>query len=189
MQIPLQIAFRDIEPSPAIESRVREEAAKLEEFHKNIIGCRVVVEAQHRRHHKGTLYNVRLDMTVPGAELVVSRDPERDHAHEDVYVAIRDAFDAAQRRLQDQARRRRGAVKAHEGPPHGRVRQLFPADDFGFIEAADGREIYFHRNSVLDPGFDRLEAGTEVWFTEEAGERGPQASTVHIVGKRHPAPL
>jgi len=120
MQIPLQLVFRDIEPSAAIEARIREEVDKLEEFHKGIIGCRVIVEAPHRRHHKGKLYNVRVTLTVPGAELVVSRDPERDHAHEDVYVAIRDVFDAAQRQLQDKTQRRRGAVKFHEELPSGK---------------------------------------------------------------------
>lgn len=189
MQKPLQIAFRGFESSAAVEERVREEVAKLEEFHTNIIGCRVVLETDHRRRRKGKLYNVRIDLTVPGAELIISRDPERDRGHEDIYVAIRDSFDALQRRLQDEVRRIRGAVKVHEEPPHGRIHRLFPGDGYGFIESSDGREIYFHRNSVLDDSYDKLEPGTEVWFAEEAGERGPQASTVRIVGKHRPTPV
>jgi ribosomal subunit interface protein len=107
MQIPLQITFRDIEPSAAIEERIRQQVAKLEQFHSRISACRVVVEAHHRRHRKGKLYQVRIDLTVPGAEVVVSRDAELDHAHEDVYVAIRDAFVAARRQIDDLAPERR----------------------------------------------------------------------------------
>jgi len=109
MQIPLQITFRDMDPSPAIDERIRQQAMKLEQFHERISGCRVVVEASHRRHRKGKIYHVRIDLTVPGAELVISRDRELDHAHEDVYVAIRDAFDAARRQLADTAPERRPA--------------------------------------------------------------------------------
>jgi cold shock CspA family protein len=84
-------------------------------------------------------------------------------------------------------RRGQGAVKLHEEPPHGRILRVCRPDDYGFIEAVDGREIYFHRNSVLDDAFDRLEPGAEVWFSEEQGERGAQASTVRVVGKHHPS--
>jgi ribosome-associated translation inhibitor RaiA len=119
---PLQITFRDIDPSASVEARIRDHAAKLDELHDGIVSCRVMVETSHRHHHKGRLYHVRIDLTMPGAELVVSRDPEDNHAREDVYVAIRDAFDAARRRLQNRAQRQRGEVKAHsatvspEGP-------------------------------------------------------------------------
>ena len=183
MQLPLQVTFRNMEASEAVEQAVQEKAAKLERFYDRIMGCRVMVEAVTRRHHQGNLYRVRIDLTVPGRELVVSREPGLDHAHEDVYVAIRDAFDAIRRQLEDHARRRRHQVKRHEPPPHGRVSQLFP--DHGFIETPDGREIYFHRNSVLNGGFDHLQVGTEVAFTEEEGIKGPQASTVRPLGKHH----
>src|SRR5262245_59921056 len=99
-------------------------------------------------------------------------------AHEDVYVAIRDAFNAAGRKLQDHARRRRGKVKAHQPAAVARVSKLFPIEDYGFLQTANGRELYFHKNSVLSPGFDRLEIGAQVHFAEEMGEKGPQASTV-----------
>ncbi len=99
MQIPLQISFRNMDPSPAVEARIRKKAEKLERFHDRIIGCTVVVEAPHRHHHKGKLYSVKVDISVPGKDVVVDRAKPTDHAHEDVYVAIRDAFDAATRRL------------------------------------------------------------------------------------------
>mgnify|MGYP001420566677 CR=1 FL=1 len=206
MKIPLQITFRDMEPSAAIENNVREKAAKLDELYPDIMSCRVIVEAPHRHHHKGKAYSVRIDLTVPGAELVINRapkrlaatklshgaEPEKDFAevhepskhaaHEDIYVAIRDAFNAAGRKLQDFARRRRGKVKIHEPPAVARIVRLFPIEDYGFLQTADGRELYFHKNSVLAPGFDRLEVGAQVHFAEEMGEKGPQASTVRIIG-------
>ncbi len=187
MQIPLQISFRDVDPSEAVESKIRERAAKLDRYYERIMSCRVVVEAPHRRHHQGRLYHVRVDLTVPQGELVVSREPVENHAHEDVYVAIRDAFDAAQRRLADYARRQRGDVKMREAPPTDRVSKLFPTEGYGFIATSDGREVYFHRNSVLNDAFGRLEVGCEVQYVEEQGEKGPQASTVRLMNKRHGA--
>lgn len=106
MQQPLQITFKEMEPSNAIESWIHEHAAKLEKFHGPIMHCHVVIEAPHRHSHHGRLYDVRIDITVPGDEIVVSHQGPRDHAHEDVYVALRDAFRAARRQLQDAARRR-----------------------------------------------------------------------------------
>jgi cold shock CspA family protein len=149
------------------------------------MSCRVVVEAQHQHHHKGNLYHVRVDITVPGHELVVSRDPKDHQAHQDVYVAIRDAFDAARRQLEDYARKLRGDVKEHEVPPHGHISELLPEQDYGRIQTTDGRSIYFHRNSVINADFDSLSTGDPVRFDEEVGDEGPQASTVRVIGKHH----
>lgn len=182
MQAPLEITFRNMPPSPAIESAIRDKAEKLEGFYDRITSARVVVETPHRQHRKGKLFHVRIDLRVPGQELVVSREPPAHHAHEDVYVAIRDAFDGAKRQLEDYARKMRGALKTHEGPPEGRVAQLHAGDGYGFIETPDGREVYFHRHSVVDGDFDRLRVGDHVRYNEEAGENGPQASTVHLTG-------
>ena len=183
MQLPLQVVFRNMEPSAAVETKIRERAEQLEHLYSPIMSCRVAVEAHHKHHHQGNLYHVRIDLKVPNAEIVASRDPGEHHAHEDVFVAVRDAFDAVRRRLEDYARHRRGDVKAHEAPPHGRIIDLYP--EHGRIETADGRIVYFHRNSVIDADFDKLAIGAEVRFVEEAGERGPQASTVHVIGKHH----
>ena len=180
MELPLQITFRDIPPSPAIEARIRQKAARLDRFAQHIMACRVVVEAPHRHHHQGKLYHVRVDLTLPGSELVVSREPAAHHAHEDVYVAIRDAFDASVRQLEDYVRLQRGKTKRHEPPLHGYVARLASDENYGFIETADGREVYFHRNSVRADGFDRLAVGDKVEFIEELGEKGPQASTVRV---------
>jgi cold shock CspA family protein/ribosome-associated translation inhibitor RaiA len=185
MQLPLQITFRDLPQSDALETAIREKAVKLEQFYDRIISCRVVIEAPHQHRHKGKLYHVRIDLTVPGGELVVNRAPGKRQAHEDAYVVIRDAFDAARRQLEGYARRQRGDVKTHEAPPHGRITELAAERGFGRIATTDGREIYFHRNSVVDAAFDQLEVGHEVRFTEESGDQGPQASTVQRVGKHH----
>lgn len=185
MQLPLQITFRNMDSSEAVEARVRSEAEKLDTLYDQIMHCRVVVEAHHKHRHKGNLYHVRIDLTVPGSELVVSREPDQHHAREDVYVAVRDAFNAACRQLKAFASRSRRDVKTHEVPPHGKISELFTEKGFGKIESSDGREVYFHENSVLNADFDKLEIGTEVRFVAEEGDQGPQASTVKVVGKHH----
>jgi cold shock CspA family protein len=184
MQVPLQITFRHLEPSPAIEAKVREKAAKLERFAEYVTSCHVVIEAPHRRHHQGNLFHVTIDLTVPGGELIVNRERNLHHAHEEAHVALRDAFDAAVRQLEDYVRRRRVDVKHHEESPAGQVGKLFAEEGYGFIATADGREVYFHRNSVLDGGFDAMQVGQRVRFVEEPGEKGPQASSVHPL-ERH----
>ena len=123
---------------------------------------------------------------MPGGSVIVSRDRSADQAHEDVYVSLRDAFKAARRQLEDRVRRRRGQVKVHEVPAHGRIVEHRAKEDYGRIETPDGRLVYFHRNSVLNAAFDRLAIGAEVRFEEEAGTEGPQASTVRVLGKHHP---
>ncbi len=187
MNLPLQISYRNIGPSEAIEARVREKAEKLETFFGRITSCRVMIEAQERHRRKGRLYHVRIDITVPGGEIVVSRNPKAKQAHEDVYVAIRDAFDAARRQLDDHSRVRNGKVKFHEVPPHGIVSHLSPYEGFGFIKTPEDNEIYFHKNAVLNGGFDKLEVGAEVRFemAEGESEKGPQATTVRPIGKHH----
>ena len=185
MQIPLQITFRNLKRSPAVEAEVREHAERLDKFYDRIMSCRIVIEERHKHHHRGNHFHVSLDVTVPGSELVASREPDEHHRYTDVHVAIRDAFDSMRRQLEDFARRHDQQLKVHATPPHGRIVELNPEEDYGRIETPDGRLVYFHRNSVIGADFNELKIGTEVRFHEEAGERGPQASTVHLVGKHH----
>ncbi len=186
MQLPLQVSFRHMGHSDEIEAVVRQKAALLDKFAHHIMGCRVVIEPAARRHKHGNLYEVRIDLTVPGEEIAVSREPGEHAEYKDIQVALRDAFDTARRRLEDYVRRRRGDVKAHEVPPHGHVSKLFPNEGYGFIGTTDGREVYFHRDSVLNQGFGHLRVGAEVTFAEEEGKKGPQASTVKPVGRHRP---
>ena len=166
------------------------------------MGCRVVVELPHHHHRKGSPYHIRIDLTVPQGEIVVKREPsmytrarqlgEREIRkqgevripHKDLRQAINDAFKATGRRLQDYARRQRGDIKSHALLPGAHVSKILPREGYGFLTSNDGREIYFHKNSVLGRAFPRLKIGTTVRFAEEPGENGPQASTVRIVSKR-----
>ncbi len=122
MQIPLQITIRGIEHSEALETHIRDKAGNLEEFFNHIMSCRVVVEVPHKHHHQGKQFNVRIDIGVPGSEIVVNHD----HA-EDVYVALRDAFDAAKRQLEDYARKIRGDIKTHQ--PNKRIEESDDVDE------------------------------------------------------------
>jgi len=202
MQLPLQITFRNMERLEGVEELIRAEAEKLEDFYSQIMGCRVAVEVPHGHHRKGNLYHIRIDLTLPGKELVIKHEPslskgirqaggvemkkrlEVGAPHRDLHLAIRDAFKIAARRLQDYARRQRGDVKTHEAPSIGRVSKLLPEEGYGFLSTPDGREVYFHKDSVLNRGFRRLRVGSKVGFVEEQGEKGPQASTVRVRGKR-----
>jgi ribosomal subunit interface protein len=177
MRIPLQITFRQIPKSEAIEAIINEKASKLDRFYDRIMSCRVVIEESQRRQHQGKLYSVRIDITVPGKELAVSRQE-----NEDVYIAVRDAFDAAVRLLEEHGRMIKGEVKTHEPAPTGRIIRIFPNEAYGFIRTADNREIYFHQNSVVNKEFSKLKFGTEVTYIEEQGKEGPQAARVAIAG-------
>jgi ribosomal subunit interface protein len=175
MKIPLQVTFQNIPHSEAIESTINEKAKKLDRFFDRITGCRVAVEESQRRRHQGKLYSVRVDITVPGRELAVTQEE-----NEDVYVAVRNAFDSAIRRLEEHAHRMHGNIKTHETPPGGRIIRIFPDEAYGFIKTSDNREIYFHRNSVVNKDFNKLKFGTEVTFIEEQGTEGPQAARVAV---------
>jgi cold shock CspA family protein/ribosome-associated translation inhibitor RaiA len=189
MRLPVQLTFRNMEPSDAVASRIQTLASDLDRFYDRIMSVRVAFEQRHRHHHKGSLFHVRIELVVPGKELVVSSEGHDEHAHEDPYVAIRDAFDAARRQLQDFARQRRGYEKTHAVPDHGHIIELSP-DGYGFIETIAGQRVYFHKNAVANGQFERLAKGAEVRFElhpDESG-KGPQASAVHLVGKHHLAP-
>ena len=175
MAAPLQITVRDMPHSEVLDEAIRKKAEKLNRFYDRITSCRVLIEAAHRHRHQGKRYQVRIDITVPGSEIAITRDPSGNDSHEDVYVAIRDAFDSARRQLQEYARRERGEVKTHEIVQHARVFRLFPAQEYGFLRTADNRDIYFHANCLRDLDFGHLDLGTEVTYAEEEGYEGPQA--------------
>lgn len=205
MILPVQITFRNLESSEPLDTLIRGEVAELEKYYDRITSCRVVVEVPERHHRSGSIYHVRIDLGVPGGEVVVKEGPslhgaaqdteeekaekhlEVDVPHKDVRLAVRDAFRKARRRLQDYARRQRGDVKTHAPALDGRVTRLFPDEGYGFLRAPDEREVYFHRNAVLQDAFDHLKVGTEVHFAEEMGEKGPQASSVRIARKHRAA--
>jgi ribosome-associated translation inhibitor RaiA/cold shock CspA family protein len=191
MQIPVDITFKEMDATDALNLRIQEGVAKLERVYDRITRCEVLVDAPHRHHRKGREYHVRIRLTVPGGgELVASHDPGPDGAHEDVYVALRDAFNAARRQLEDYVNTRmRRRPDARIEPGHARVSYIDAEGEWGWLDVADGRRVYFHRNSVLG-GMDQIVVGSEVRFTEEQGNEGPQASTVEAIGSngRHAMP-
>lgn len=211
MILPVQITFRNGPSNPEVEADIAARVRKLEQFYRPITSCRVLVEAPARHRQKGYPYHVRIDLTVPDGEIVVSRAPalhsgakdvageraqkkmETKPEHKHLKVAISEAFSAARRQLQDHARKRRVDVKTHIPMSRARVMKLFPAEDYGYLETPDGREVYFHANSVLNERFKDLKLGSSVSFTDEAGEKGPQATTVHVItrarAKAAPTPV
>lgn len=175
MKTPLQITFRDIEHSEAIDAHIRDKAAKLETFFDSIMSCRVVVEMPHQHKHQGKFFNVRIDIGVPGSEIVINRDN-----HEDVYVALRDGFEAAKRKLKDYAHRLRGATKAHEAEFIGEVVRVYPDEGYGFIRRTDGEELYFSSDNLVNTRLDQLREGEAVKFIEEVAAEGLQAKRVSV---------
>jgi cold shock CspA family protein len=169
---------------PDIDDAIRQRVAELEQRFGRITALHVVVKAPGEHHETGGLYHVTIRLALPdGREVNIGRTAPSDERHGDLAFAIHDAFKRARRRLQDQARRLQGQVKQHERQPIGTVVRLDGAGEFGFLQSSDAREIYFHRNSVLHDAFARLVVGSRVAFVEEAGDKGPQASTVRLIGK------
>src|SRR5690606_4906914 len=179
MNVPLKVVFRGMDPSPALEHEIRERVEKLVRFHQKVTSCHVAVEAPR---HKGAVFEVRIDLVVPGAQIVVAREPGRNQAHEDPHVALRDAFEAAGRQLEHFRQRRRREVKRHAPPPRAVIVTLSRnalGEGYGFLSTADDLEIYFHENAVPGGAFEALELGDEVRYVlapDEADEEGPHAS-------------
>lgn len=180
MQIPLQIEMQNIPRSEAVDARIRDLAAKLEQFQPRITGCRVAVDLVDRHRHQGRQFRVKVEAHAPAHESAISTL----HHHEDIMVALRDAFDSVRRQLEEEVREARGDVKVHAPVRHGTVARLDLREGFGFIATDDGREVYFARDNVVHPLFDRLEPGTEVQFIEEPAGDGIQAKRV-TAGKHH----
>jgi cold shock CspA family protein/ribosome-associated translation inhibitor RaiA len=184
MQTPAEIEFQGMTARPDVQSAIATHVAELEKRFGRVTACRVVLKAPGGHHRTGGNYEVNIRLALPdGREVNVDRTPDADERHSDLNFALNDAFKRARRQLQDQVRDLQGQVKHHEGPEIGTVTELDPLGEFGFIETGDGREIYFHRNSVLGGAFASLAVGSRVTFAEEMGDKGPQASTVKLMGK------
>ena len=179
MQTPIQIDLHGEDLSPRLRERIEHGVKELENRFGRIIAARIVVKPPSQHHKTGGLYEVGIHLTLPGGQMVnVERTPSQDERHGNPDFAINDAFKRARRKLQDTARRMDGQVKLHEPQPEGEVVRLDSSGEFGFLRAADGSEVYFHRNSVLNSGFAHLKVGSRVTYAEEQGNEGLQASTV-----------
>lgn len=185
MQTQPTVSFDGVAVDDAIRDAALAHVHDLERLSRDIVGCHVVLSQPHQHHRRGRLWSARIEVVIPGADIIVNRTHHLDHAHEDPLVTLRDAFGAARRRLEDCIRRRRGAVKAHEPHDEGRILRVLPAENHGFIATPDGREIYFHAHALCERALSGLEPGTPVRFTVEEGDDGPQATWVHVTG---PAP-
>ncbi|MFC7047816.1 HPF/RaiA family ribosome-associated protein [Emcibacter nanhaiensis] len=185
MEQPIQIVFDSLDASPAMEQQIKEKSTKLERFFRHMTDAKVIVSKNHKHHVKGNEFHVTIEVNVPGKKLVVSKAPGTHERHEELLPTLNDAFNAMARQLEEYARKLRGEIKHHEMPPQGRISKLLPEEGYGFISMTDGREIYFHRNSVIGEGFDALTEGcaVRVVVDSEESDQGPQASTVEATGE------
>lgn len=190
MQTPVEIDFQGFQASEQLRAAVTRNISTLEQRFGRITACRITIRGPSERHRTGGAFEVSIRLSLPqGREVDIARsegrakDAETDNRLLDPVVAVNDAFKRARRRLQDHARRMQGNVKAHDGPPMATVARFDDAAGFGFLETQDGREVYFHKNSILDGGAHYVAPGTRVTFFEEMGDKGPQASTVRVLGK------
>lgn len=184
METPVEIEFQDMAVNSATRELLTEHVRKLEQRYGRVTACRIVVKGPGSRHQTGGQYDINIRLALPdGRDVNIGRTPKADERHSDLSFAVNDAFKRARRRLQDNARRMEGMVKSHEGQAIGTIVRFDPAGNFGFLRSTDGQEIYFHRNSVVDGKFAELAVGTRVTFADEVGEKGPQASTVKLLGK------
>jgi len=183
MQTPSQIEFEGIQVSAQLRAAVERHVAELEGRFGRITAARIMIKGPGDHQRTGGQYQVSIRLALPdGREVHVGRTPKQDERYADLTFAVDNAFKRARRQLQDQARSMRGDVKTHEPQPIGTVARIDPSGEFGFLEAADGHEVYFNCNSVVEGG-SNIVPGTRVSYVEEIGEKGPQASTVKMLGK------
>lgn len=188
MNVPVEISYRDVPKTPALEDLIREKCAKLEEVCDYISSCRVTVEQPEKHQRSGRPYRVRLEVSVPpGHRVVVDHEPVKVDRGTSVETDIRHAFGVAMRELKKLKERQRREVKVHEERrTEAVVTRVLAEQGFGFLETTDGRQIYFHRNSVANEEFERLQPGMGVHYVEEQGQNGPQAVAVWVTEKPGP---
>jgi len=185
METPLQIDFQGMAAKEDIRAAISKHVAQLEDRFGRVTAGRVVVKGPGVHHRTGGLYEINVRLALPeGREVNINHTPQNDERYANIDFALNDVFKRARRQLQDQVRKLQGQVKPHGGgQPVGTISELDPLGEFGFIQTADGREIYFHRNSVLSGEFAKLAVGSRVTYAEEVGDKGPQASTVKLIAK------
>jgi ribosomal subunit interface protein len=173
VELPLEITVRDIENTEAITAKIKKNANKLKKLFNRITFCRVVIEAMQKNKHQGKEFQVSIELDLPGKVLIVNN---QSHRNEDLYVAIRDSFDAMKRRLEDYAHIIRGDKKNHTSHLTGKIVRLFP--DYGFIETPSGEEYYFNESNLLQGRFSELDVGASVRFIEALAGDSLQAHQV-----------
>jgi cold shock CspA family protein/ribosome-associated translation inhibitor RaiA len=191
LQVPLEIAFHNIESSEWAELEIRERAADLEKLYDRLVSCRVRID-QRAKDLTGTIPPVvHIELGIPGRpDLVVSHEPEhllRKYQHPDLRKAIHEAFRIAERQLLALKKQRDGRTKAGDHDTEnqflGQVAEITPGQDFGFLMTKEGGLLYFHRNSLLTGDFDDLKRGDDVHYNEDVGDTGPIATKVRVKAK------
>jgi len=191
LQVPLEIAFHNIESSEWAEQEIRARVADLERIYGRLISCRVRID-QRAKDLSGTIPPVvHIELGIPGRnDLVVSHEPEhllRKYRHPDLHKAINEAFRIAERQLLDLKEQRDGRTKASdhdaENQSLGQIAEITPEQDFGFLLTKEGGLLYFHRNALLSGDFDQLERGQDVYYNEDMGDTGPIATKVRMKSK------
>ena len=182
MQITPEVIFKDLDRTPWVEELIAERMAHLEKFSQEITRCHVTLSHEQGSHRKGNRYSVMVEVRLPKHDLAVKKHKQIVEMQTQLPAVINEAFGAIERQLKRTMALRRREAKVHNGQPHGMVEKVFEDDGYGFIRTVeDDRQFYFHRNSVLHDDFERLKVGTEVRFTPEQGEKGPQATSVQVV--------
>ena len=184
MEVPPEIAFRGVQPSEALKDRIHEGIQDLEEVYERLVSCRVMVEDTTPARHSGKLFRVRIEVGIPNQSIVVDHRPQEGEGVRDAQAVVRGAFDVARRRLRDLKTKPRRDVEGTVAPVSGRVADLLTDDAgirYGFLEAGDGREIYFEEDALNGLSYDELEIGAEVRFQTvfpPGDTGGPKANVV-----------
>jgi ribosome-associated translation inhibitor RaiA/cold shock CspA family protein len=188
MQVPLEVAFHNIDSSDWAEQEIRERVADLEKIYARLTSCRVRVD-QRAQNNNGTIPPVvHIELGIPGRpDVVVSHEPDhlmRKYQRPDLHKAINEAFRIAERRLVDLKEKRDGRTKEphHDGPNQalGQIAEMDPGGEFGFLLTKEGALLYSHRNAMLSGNFDDLRRGHEVYYVDAMGDTGPIASKVRV---------
>src|SRR5215212_7442000 len=187
MQTAPEVIFKDVDRSPWVEELIAERIAHLETFSQDITRCHVTLSREQSSHRKGNRYSVMVEVRMPKHhDLAVKKQKQVVEMQTQLPAVINEAFGAMEKQLKKTVALRRHDEKVHINgeQPHGTVEKVFGDEGYGFIRTVeDDRQFYFHRNSVLHDDFERLTVGTEVRFTPELGEKGPQASSVQVVAR------
>ncbi len=186
MSLPIDVSYRGMEKSAAIEELIQKKAAKLEQVCNEVNSIRVALDVDHKRQRSTTTFRVRLDFNVPpGHELCVKRESTGENAKDDLYQLVRETFDAAKRQAGKLSEKKSGRVKPHpEHEVQAVISKLFHGEDYGFVRTLNERDVYFHRNSVVYGDFEELAVGDGVALEVTQGEKGLQATSLRLIESR-----
>lgn len=181
MQIEPIISYHHVDPSPAVENLVHRRIKVLERRDDRLTGCEVTMEAPQKRKRHGRVFKVRLNLHLPGPDVSISREIAQGSAQNDLILAVNRAFTAAEKALKKRKKKMDGIeVKHHPPVLHGEIAELEPELGYGWLQADDGRKVYFQRDSLASDVWGRLDKGTRLRFREMQGDKGAYAASVTI---------